>query len=109
MQQCRPGNGPGENQRRPPVQLPSEVDPLHMAKTWPGAKSTKRRCGRQCKDGHPCQSFPVRGTSICRMHGLNQATRRKARRTLALRDAAKSLRQVVEREQRILRDLQEGR
>jgi hypothetical protein len=80
-----------------------------MAKTWPGAKSTKRRCGRQCKDGHPCQSFPVPGTSICRMHGLNQATRRKARRTLALRDAAKSLRQVVEREQRILRDLQEGR
>ena len=43
------------------------------------------------------------------MHGLNQATRREARRTLALRDAAKSLRQVVEREQRILRDLQEGR
>ena len=43
------------------------------------------------------------------MHGLNQAARRKARRTLALRDAAKSLRQVVEREQRILRDLQEGR
>ena len=42
------------------------------------------------------------------MHGLNQATRRKARRTLALRDAAKSLRQVVEREQRILRDLQEA-
>jgi hypothetical protein len=33
----------------------------------------------------------------------------QARRTLALRDAAKSLRQVVEREQRILRDLQEGR
>jgi hypothetical protein len=51
----------------------------------------------------------VPGTSICRMHGLNQATRRKARRTLALRDTAKSLRQVVEREQRILRDLQEGR
>ena len=80
-----------------------------MAKIWPGAKSTKRRRGRQCKDGHPCQIFPVRGTRICRMHGLNQATRRKARRTLALRDAAKSLRQVVEREQRILRDLQEGR
>ena len=53
--------------------------------------------------------LPGSGTSICRMHGLNQAARRKARRTLALRDAAKSLRQVVEREQRILRDLQEGR
>jgi hypothetical protein len=57
----------------------------------------------------PVPELPGSGTNICRMHGLNQATRRKARRTLALRDAAKSLRQVVEREQRILRDLQEGR
>jgi hypothetical protein len=76
---------------------------------FPGIPAQCNSAVRQCKDGHPCQSFPVRGTSICRMHGLNQATRRKARRTLALRDAAKSLRQVVEREQRILRDLQEGR
>ena len=43
------------------------------------------------------------------MHGLNQATRRKARRTRWPCVTAKSLRQVVEREQRILRDLQEGR
>ena len=29
----------------------------------------KERCGAVCRDGTPCQSWPVRGADRCRMHG----------------------------------------
>jgi hypothetical protein len=66
-----------------------------------------RRCDATCRDGHTCQSWRMRGQRRCRMHGgSSPQARRNAKQRLALHDAATSLRQVVEREQRILRSLE---
>lgn len=46
-------------------------------------------CGAKCRDGHPCQSPPMRGATRCRMHGAaNQRTRQAAKRRLAEAEAA---------------------
>lgn len=31
--------------------------------------SNDERCGATCRDGSPCQSYPIRGANRCRMHG----------------------------------------
>lgn len=43
-----------------------------------------RRCRARRKDGQPCRSYAVTGTSVCRMHGAGAGqVKRKARERLA--------------------------
>jgi hypothetical protein len=81
-----------------------------MPRPWPGAKSKKPRCRATSKrTGERCRSFPVRGATVCRMHGLTKAGRRNAKAVEAMRKVIlPDLRRSIEHDQEFLRRL-EGR
>jgi hypothetical protein len=77
---------------------------------YPGRPPDHRRCRSLNHQGERCKCWSIRGAPVCQKHGGQlPVVKRAAKRRLAMRDAAKTMRRTIEVEERLLRCLEEGR
>lgn len=76
-----------------PTQPCAKCEQLHITHDGKAGSCSGHKKGKRDEEGRmlPCPNYPVAGTHNCRMHGVTQRTRAKARRDLALGEAVDAL------------------